>query len=239
MIFTGLFYGIFWSCFLGLIIGNFATNPIYRLPRGAGLFIEDPYCDSCHAKLEPRDLFPLFSWIFAKGRCRYCGVVVPGAYALTEALTAIVFVICYLQFGFSEKFLLISLGMTSLIMLAMMLVLDGFFSNKTLIASLVLGSLFRTLQDNTIYNFLGNGYAGLIVGLVIWKLSDRPLVRDVKAFPEYLKLLVVAGVWLSFPQLALVLLMMIIFMPLKNYIIWLPEWIIIVSTITLVLTNTL
>jgi len=198
MYFIDLLPGIIWSGFLGLAIGNFATNPIYRLPRCESLFLKDPYCGDCNARLTARDLFPVFSWLSTRGKCRYCGAAVPGAYALTEAAIGILFVICYLEFGFSEYFLLISLGMTAFVMLAMMMYIDQFFSDRTLAACLTLGMVYRTLTEGSIYGFVGCGYAGLIAGALIWKFCSRkPMVRDMAAFPSYLKLLTVAGVWLN------------------------------------------
>lgn len=205
MHFLDMLPGIIWSCFLGLAIGNFATNPIYRLPRKEPLFVKDPYCGDCNALLKPRDLFPVFSWLMTRGKCRYCGAAVPAAYAFTEGLVGALFVACYLRFGFNEEFILVSLGLTSFVMLAMMLYLDNFFSDRTLIACLVLGMLYRVLGEGTLYGFAGTGYAALIVSLLVWKYSGRPMVRDVAAFPDYLKLLTVSGVWLHASQLVTLL----------------------------------
>ncbi|HEU5047147.1 MAG TPA: prepilin peptidase [Rickettsiales bacterium] len=187
--------GIIWSGFLGLAIGNFATNPIYRLPRNESLFGRDPYCGDCNALLKPRDLFPVFSWLSTRGRCRYCGANVPGSYTIVEAVTGLLFVLFYLKYGFSERFMLASFGATAFIMIAAMIHIDNFFSNRTLVAAMMFGMLDRTLVDGSLYGFLGTGYAGLLAGAVAWKLSGRPMARDMGAFPGYLKLLVAAGIW--------------------------------------------
>lgn len=197
--------GIIWSGFLGLAIGNFATNPIYRLPRNESLFARDPYCGDCNAPLKPRDLFPVLSWLSTRGKCRYCGAGVPGAYTVAEALTGLLFVVFYLKYGFSERFMLTAFGSTALIMIAMMRYIDGFFSNRTLVAVIMFGMLARTLQDATLYGFLATGYAGLMAGAVAWKLSGKPMARDMGAFPGYLKLLVAAGVWMHPMPFALLL----------------------------------
>ncbi len=235
MSFVELLPGIIWSGFLGLTIGNFATNPIYRLPRNESLFRKDPYCGDCNAKLMPRDLFPVFSWLMTRGKCRYCGAKVPGAYAVTEAVIGLLFIICYLQFGFSEQFLLVSLGITSFVMLGMMLLLDNFFSNKTLIACVILGMVYRTLQDGSIYGFIGTAYMGLLAGLVAWKISGKPLIRDAAAFPVYLKLLTVAGIWLAPVRLCVLLTAVLIILPYSKGKPWLTEWTIIVSIIILII----
>jgi len=229
--------GIIWSGFLGLIAGNFATSPIYRLPRGESLFLRDPYCGDCNAKLKPKDLFPVLSWLMTRGKCRYCGAAVPGAYTAIEALTCILFIVCYLQYGFSERFLLVSLGITAFLMLITMLLLDDFFSDKTLVATIVLGMLCRTLLDGTLYGFAGSAFAGLLAGIAIWRISGTPMVRDVTAFPAYLKLLLAAGVWLPLSRLAIVLLAALIAALIRQDKKRLPEITIIVCTCVLVLSR--
>lgn len=194
--------GIIWSFFIGIVMGNFATSPIYRLPKGEPLFARNPYCGSCNAPLTPRDLFPVFSWLLTRGKCRYCSAAIPADYFLIELFSGIIFVICYLKFGFSEPFILISFGILSLLMLAMMLRTDHFFSDRTLMVSALLGMLYRTLMDGTLYGFAGTAFAGILAGLLVWKLSGIPMKRDYAAFPVYLKLLALAGIWLYFPQLA-------------------------------------
>jgi leader peptidase (prepilin peptidase)/N-methyltransferase len=231
--FIDLLPGIVWSCFLGLVIGNFATNPIYRLPRNESLFLKDPYCGDCGAYLMPRDLFPVFSWLATKGKCRYCKSPIPAAYAATETLIAALYMLCYIKYGFSEQFILISFGLTTLVMLGMMFYLDNFFSNKTLIACYIFAMLYRTLMEGTIYGFAGGAFAALAAGLVVWKISGRPLVRDLIQFPSYLKLLVAAGLWLPPLHLVALLFATLVTVPLVKDEHWMSEWMIITGIIIL------
>lgn len=186
--------------FFGLFLGNFTTSPIYRLPRNESPFLKDPYCGDCNAKLVPKDLFPVVSWLMTRGKCRYCGASVPGTYAVIEAVIGLLFVACYLKAGFTEQFLLVSLGMTAMLMIGCMLYLDDFISGKTVIATIFFGALYRTLQEGSIYGAAGGAFAGLLAGAIVWKLSKTKFIRDVASFPAYLQLLVAAGVWLPLPH---------------------------------------
>lgn len=227
----GLLPGIIWSGFMGLALGNFATNPIYRLPRQESLFGKDPYCGDCDAKLMPKDLFPVLSWLMTRGRCRYCGASVPGAYTVTEALIGLLYVLCYLKFGFCEYFLLAAFGMTAFVMLGMMLTIDNFFSDRTLFAAIACGMVMRTLEEHTIYGFTSSAFMGMIAGAVAWKLSRQPMIRDAVAFPGYLKLLVAAGVWLPQPYMLLLLALTPLSLPLRRHLRWVTEWMIIALTL--------
>jgi leader peptidase (prepilin peptidase) / N-methyltransferase len=229
---------IIWAGFLGLVMGNFLTSPLYRLPRGVPLSGEDPYCDNCHARLKPRDLFPVLSWILSRGKCRYCGTSITGTYAAVEIAICVLFIICYLQYGFSEDFLLVSFGVTVLLALLLMLTSDDYFSDCTLIVCIVLGMLQRTLHDGTIYGFAGTGFAGLLVGVSAWKLSGKPWVRDVGAFPSSLKLLCAAGVWLNLSQLAAVCVAAAAASIFTKERKWMPQWAIGTCTVLQVLIHT-
>ncbi len=71
---------------LGLILGSFATALIARIPEGKPVFTSTSRsaCMSCGCKLKARDLVPLFSWLFQRGKCRYCKARVSISYPLVE-----------------------------------------------------------------------------------------------------------------------------------------------------------
>lgn len=72
----------FW---LGAVIGSFLNVVIYRLPRAMSL--GNPahsFCPSCEHRLEAKALIPLLSWLFARGKCVYCGAKVPSRYFWVE-----------------------------------------------------------------------------------------------------------------------------------------------------------
>ncbi len=73
---------------LGATIGSFLNVVIYRMPRGMSL--SDPknsFCPNCRHQLGVADLFPLFSWLFLRGKCRYCHTKVPFRYFAVELFT--------------------------------------------------------------------------------------------------------------------------------------------------------
>jgi leader peptidase (prepilin peptidase)/N-methyltransferase len=85
-----------WSLLLvAPFIGSFLGLLIRRLPDGAPVAGGRSRCDACGATLRARDLVPVFSWLVAGGRCRYCrqplGWFYPGVElaALAVALAAV------------------------------------------------------------------------------------------------------------------------------------------------------
>ncbi|MBN2240838.1 MAG: prepilin peptidase [Dehalococcoidales bacterium] len=73
---------------LGLFIGSFLNVCIDRLPRGESIVFPPSYCESCNHKLSLPDLFPVFSYLFLRGKCRYCRGGIPLRIPIVEMVTA-------------------------------------------------------------------------------------------------------------------------------------------------------
>ena len=83
----------FFAGVFGLVIGSFLNVCIYRIPEGRTIVKGHSMCMSCGHVLGAADLVPLFSWLFLKGKCRYCGAPIASRYAKIEALTGLVFAV--------------------------------------------------------------------------------------------------------------------------------------------------
>ena len=81
---------------LGIVIGSFLNVVIYRTPAGRKFSTGRSMCMSCGHELAAKDLVPLFSWLFLRGKCRYCKAPVPSRYAKIESFTGLVFLIAAL-----------------------------------------------------------------------------------------------------------------------------------------------
>ncbi len=80
----------------GAVIGSFLNVLIYRLPIGMDFKKGNSICPNCNHKLNWKDLFPLFSWIFLGGKCRYCKAPISKQYPIVEALNGAAYVLSYL-----------------------------------------------------------------------------------------------------------------------------------------------
>jgi len=86
-ILTYIFIAIF-----GLCIGSFLNCVIYRMEYKKSLNGWS-FCPHCKHNLSWLDLFPVFSWLFLKGRCRYCKKKISWQYPVVEISTALLFLI--------------------------------------------------------------------------------------------------------------------------------------------------
>lgn len=77
----------------GIVIGSFLNVCIYRIPKKESIVTVGSHCMSCHHSLAWYDLFPLFSFLCLKGKCRYCGTKLSWQYPAIEFLNGILYVI--------------------------------------------------------------------------------------------------------------------------------------------------
>ena len=72
-----------------LFIGSFLNVVIERVYRGEQFIKGRSYCVLCKHELSAFDLVPLLSFLFLKGRCRYCKKSIPKIHFVVEVFTAI------------------------------------------------------------------------------------------------------------------------------------------------------
>lgn len=85
---------------MGAFFGSFFTLAVYRIPLGEDITHTHSYCPNCHHKLGVLDLFPILSYIFLGGKCRYCKKPIRIRYFLLEILSGFTF----LAFALSLRF---------------------------------------------------------------------------------------------------------------------------------------
>ena len=78
---------------IGTFFGSFFTLAVYRIPKKEDILIKHSYCPNCNHKLGFFDLFPVLSYIFLGGKCRYCGDKIRPRYLILELLSGLTFVI--------------------------------------------------------------------------------------------------------------------------------------------------
>lgn len=79
----------------GICIGSFLNVVIIRLPRHESLIKRSSHCMTCGAKIRARDLVPVFSWLFLKGKCHSCGEKISSRYPIVESLNGIMYVLTF------------------------------------------------------------------------------------------------------------------------------------------------
>lgn len=146
---------------LGLCLGSFVNALVWRLHEGRDFVRERSECVKCHHKLEPADLVPIVSWLWLRGKCRYCKKPISMQYPLVEALTAAMFAFSYVfwPYGLAEW--------SGIVLLALWLVLL-----VGLVALLVYDARWYILPDKIVFPLMVVGLAyGLVDTFAVQQLS--------------------------------------------------------------------
>lgn len=148
----------------GLVCGSFLNVVIHRLPRHESICRPPSHCPNCKHGLSWPDLFPVLSYCWLKGRCRYCGVKIKLRYPLVELLTAGLTLLWGIKYpvdayGIAILILLYALVVIALIDLEQMVIPD-----ILTIPLLGLGLAVRLWQGQWL-----SGFSGILVGFgVLW-----------------------------------------------------------------------
>ena len=103
---------------IGIVIGSFLNVCIYRIPLKQDIVKIRSHCMNCGYQLKWYDLFPLFSFIFLKGRCRKCKTKLSIQYPVIEALNGVLYVLIFVVKGANVESLLYCLLCSILIALS-------------------------------------------------------------------------------------------------------------------------
>ncbi len=161
--------GIIMMSVIGLSIGNYATSLVYRIPRNLKIANDPPYCE-CERRvyLEVRDNFPFFSWLINRRSCRFCGIPIPGLYAMVELACGVAFVAGFFVFGVGEE-LILALGIAVfLIVVAAMQYAEGRLYAQVVVIAVGFGAIRRTLLDDAVFPFIQSGYLAMMAALIVW-----------------------------------------------------------------------
>lgn len=180
----------------GLAFGSFITLASWRLPREEGLTLPPSRCTSCGARLGVRDLFPLFSWLFSRGRCRHCGVGVHWRYPAIEAVTALAFLAVYAAHGLNIESGLLMLACVALLVMIVVDFEHYLIPDEVQWALLALAVAYGWRIEAPWAEMAAGGAFGLALGLAL-KYGFRWLRGKEGLGMGDVKFLAVAGVWLG------------------------------------------
>ena len=177
------------TALLGLVMGSFCNAWAWRLAHGESIAHGRSHCAVCGHPLAARDLVPLFSWLFLRGRCRYCGAPISPRYPAVELVSALYYVSVVLRFGLTVdalRFLILG----SLLLTASLVDLDTMELPDGLLLAAALSALLR----------LPGGWKSALLGavavsvplLLLVLLADRLLGRETMGGGD-IKLVAVLG----------------------------------------------
>lgn len=97
-------------------MGSFYTLVGLRLPKNESFIFSRSRCDQCRHVLKLIDMVPILSYIFLRGKCKYCKGKIDILSTYIEFFTGLLFLVSYYSFGFSMQ-LLLAIGVVSLLVI--------------------------------------------------------------------------------------------------------------------------
>jgi len=85
----------------GAAFGSFLNVVIDRVPAGLSLICPPSHCSACKKRLATVDLVPIISYLWLRGRCRYCEAKIGWRSFWVETGTALVFALLFWNYGLS------------------------------------------------------------------------------------------------------------------------------------------
>lgn len=193
------FAEIFLVVLIGLVGGSFSSALIHRIPLKLNWVSERSACPECNHLLGVFDLFPVLSWVFSGGKCRYCHVLVPARYPLLECFSALACLGVYAAFGFSIESLIC---MASVPFLISLLIIDlGYFilPNQLVLAVFILGMVRlggAAFMGISILPYIYGAFFFAVLSWLIGFVMEKTLKKEALGFGD-VKFFCVAGLWLG------------------------------------------
>lgn len=122
---------------MGVSVGSFLNVVADRLPQGQSLVRPRSFCPSCNTTLAFIDLVPIISYLWLRGKCRYCGTGIPLRLLLVELVNGLLFTLIGVRYGLELEALVLALSASLLLLLAIIDLERGLVLNSLLLPAAV------------------------------------------------------------------------------------------------------
>jgi leader peptidase (prepilin peptidase) / N-methyltransferase len=200
----------------GLLLGSFLNVCVYRMPRDLSVVSPRSFCPECGKPIAWYDNIPVLSYLLLLGRCRNCSQAIGWRYPVVEIVTAIVFALITLRYGWTGA------GLKWLVFEALLVALfftdleERLLPDELTIGGAIIGFLFAffvpvrgavvdlllPVQRVTTRSVLNSLMAGVIFSIPIWAFAKlyekiRRIEGEAMGFGD-IKLLAMLGIYLGF-----------------------------------------
>lgn len=194
-----LVYSLVVAFLLGAVFGSFLNCVAVRIINKESIVKGRSHCMNCGHVLGVLDLVPLFSWIFLRGKCRYCKTKIPARYFLAELFMAVMTTLCVWRFDVSFLALRNFILLCCLFTLSMVDIDSMIIPNVFIIIPIGAWAAYIPLAEKPLIYLRDGLIAGAVYGvglLLISLLMDRILKKESLGGGD-IKLFFVMGLYLG------------------------------------------
>ena len=204
------------AALVGLLVGSFLNVVIYRVPLGENIAFPASHCTSCNHPLKWYHNIPLFSWLFLRGRCAFCGEPISKQYPLVEFINALIWFMLFIKVGPVWWYPFVAASFSALLALSMIdfkyfAVPDSvnFFALGT---ALISPALFHMDMSNSIVRALLAAGGLWLIGFLVSKVARKEAMGSADVivagtmaallgFPNFFIALFLSAILAIFPSL--------------------------------------
>lgn len=165
----------------GLVFGSFLNCMAWRIAHNESVLKGRSHCAVCGHVLGAADLVPVFSYLFLKGKCRYCGKKISPRYMIAELVCGALFVIAVLKWGISFETLRYVVLFAILFTLSLVDIEISIIPDRFIIAAIVWWVVTLPLMHESVVSQLKSGLIGafviagamLLMSLLFDKISGK------------------------------------------------------------------
>jgi leader peptidase (prepilin peptidase) / N-methyltransferase len=190
----------------GTALGSFVCVIANRYGTGLSFLKGRSVCFSCNTELKTKDLFPVFSFLFLKGKCRYCKSKIPKETFFVEIIMGVLSVLAAFKSGlFGDNFqfsfiihnsyfiihFLILTCIFGTILLISLYDLKHFIIPDSFLVVLFILSIFYVLISSP-------SHFSLLLATSYWLLITNLISGIILTLPFLLIFLISKGTWFGF-----------------------------------------
>ncbi len=153
---------------IGAILGSFYNVVIHRLPEGKSIVNPPSHCPKCKKPIRWYDNIPILSYIFLRGRCRYCKERISPIYPFVETTSGLLLVFSYYKWPLVD-------ALVMYVFFSMLLILSVIDWRTFILpdilnySGIVFGFLTSFIRDSfSFYESLFGMIAGFFIPLLIY-----------------------------------------------------------------------
>ena len=199
---------IFAICFIfGLVMGSALNCQAFRMANKKSWTKGHSICPDCHHELKAKDLIPLFSYLFLKGKCRYCGKPVSKRYPVTELIMALGYCAILWRYDLTIQTLVCMVLYSCLFTLSLIDLDTQTIPDRFIIIPAVI-RIAQLIYEGGLPGLWQGFWPALVLGggvLVLSLIMDKLLGKESMGGGD-IKLLAMLGLYFTLPECLLLLL---------------------------------
>lgn len=133
----------------GIAIGSFLNIIVDRLSVGRPIFssLLFRYCPNCRRRKAFRDLVPVLSYLWLRGRCHYCGNIIPIRSFIVELCTGFLLILVYWYYGVSWELGMVIFYCCFFVVLIVTDLEYGILPNSIIYSGMIIAIVFAGLTS--------------------------------------------------------------------------------------------